>query len=698
VAGVCTVDHTMFLKLVVVVLLTISRECRAQFEEEETGYSGMLIGSLSSYHHQVSGDVYAVNDETLLLKNFVYDGNGKDTFFWAGSSNRPGSKGFIVPDKNGRTNVLDRYLNEEFTITLPSKKKITDLKWFAVYDLNTQNNFGDIFIPEGFEPPGYQVLTDVPATSLGAKYHLESSKVMVMDSKSIMIQAFTYDGRGGDVYFTAGEGPQPSSKGFIIPDELGYLTRIGRYEAQDVLLQLPGDRTIFEIDWISVYNRETRESLGHVIIPEQLNVPPSLVRVMPHSPGLPNCMMLHKNLMVAWEAFPPQLTIQLAGHIGDDEYMAFGMSGSPDDAQMPGGDVAVAYMDEYLGHVEDYNLTARSVCHSVLGQMGGACKDLLLGGTSRHQLYLANRENGVTSISYRTTFDNLADKGDLVVPQDAPTSIIWAMGKMAEIRHRIKEPSFHHSYTRHLTKLHFGTKEPTDNCFAFTSDREEILKPWAPSIIFDPTRRKLSARLGPAGGKRGFSGKTGLPSSSLVWFIEGLMVPELYLRRGLTYTFKVEGGSNPRSAEYYHPLIITDEPMGGYDRLNKNQSAKVRVLAGVEFTRRGLARPVNNAGRLCLWKHPIQGDRRRDDEFNSFERFRNNLNLECGDGDAALLSVTPNYTWPDTVYYHSYTTPYMGWKIHVVDNFKTRPKFGAANNLYPSALAVLSYTILIFLC
>ena len=26
--------------------------------------------------------------------------------------------------------------------------------------------------------------------------------------------------------------------------------------------------------------------------------------------------------------------------------------------------------------------------------------------------------------------------------------------------------------------------------------------------------------------------------------------------------------------------------------------------------------------------------------------------------------------WPDTVYYHSYTTPYMGWKIHVIDSFR----------------------------
>ena len=45
---------------------------------------------------------------TLLFRNFVYDGNGKDTFFWAGSTNRPSAKGFIVPDKTGRTNVLDR--------------------------------------------------------------------------------------------------------------------------------------------------------------------------------------------------------------------------------------------------------------------------------------------------------------------------------------------------------------------------------------------------------------------------------------------------------------------------------------------------------------------------------------------------------------------------------------------------------------
>ena len=144
---------------------------------------------------QVSGDIYAVDETTLLLQNFVYDGNGKDAFFWAGSSSRPNSKGFIVPDKKGRTNVLDRYLNEEFTIKLPLQKTVTDLKWFSVYDLTTQSNFGDIYIREGFEPPGYRTLTDIPGTAHGVK----SAAVVVMDSKTIKIPSFTYDGRGGQV-------------------------------------------------------------------------------------------------------------------------------------------------------------------------------------------------------------------------------------------------------------------------------------------------------------------------------------------------------------------------------------------------------------------------------------------------------------------------------------------------------------------
>ena len=53
---------------------------------------------------------------------------------------------------------------------------------------------------------------------------------------------------------------------------------------------------------------------------------------------------------------------------------------------------------------------------------------------------------------------------------------------------------------------------------------------------------------------------------------------------------------------------------------------------------------------------------------------------------------TPNITWPDVVYYNSYTTPYMGWKIHIVDNFRQKPRrpgFGAASLARPAAASLL---------
>lgn len=71
-------------------------------QDDEGPYRGKYLGKLNSYHHQVSGDVYAVDEFTLLFVGFNYDGNGADTFFWAGAANRPGPQGFIVPDEYGK--------------------------------------------------------------------------------------------------------------------------------------------------------------------------------------------------------------------------------------------------------------------------------------------------------------------------------------------------------------------------------------------------------------------------------------------------------------------------------------------------------------------------------------------------------------------------------------------------------------------
>lgn len=60
-------------------------------------YYGKYVGRLVEYAHGIRGEVFAVDDTTLFIKGFSYDGTGPDAFFWVGSTARPSPDGVIVP-------------------------------------------------------------------------------------------------------------------------------------------------------------------------------------------------------------------------------------------------------------------------------------------------------------------------------------------------------------------------------------------------------------------------------------------------------------------------------------------------------------------------------------------------------------------------------------------------------------------------
>lgn len=648
------------MKILFLVFLTFF--CAGICQEDDGPYKGKFLGKLNSYHHQVSGDVYAVDKYTLLLTSFNYDGNGADTFFWAGAANRPGPQGFIVPDEHGKTNVLERYFNKDFTLLLPDMKKITDIKWFAIYDIWSQNTFGDIYIPEEFEPPTVQKISQLT----GKTNSISTISVEILDAKQIKLVGFTYDGQAKGAYFWVGVGAQPVSKGFQVPDEYGYLDPLKSYKNKTITLELPGDLTIFNIDWFSIFDHDTNTNLGSIIIPEALNVPPSLIKVIPHKDELPNCLQLHKNFQVSWEIFGPAITFQLAGMVGEDEYLSFGISGSQERSQMVGADVAVAYINGYQGYATDYNITALTPCVKVLGQYKGVCKDEIVGGQDDNQMNTAVRENGINIITFRRSLIS-ADSGDKEYPAEGSIYVVWAMGKLDEN----KEPAFHDVYPKTNISIELNPKEPKKTCYAFTRSAPVVQEPWSKGQIFDKTIRVFKSTIGPSGAKKGYQAITGHTSTALAWYINGLLAPELWLRRGLTYVFKVNGGNDPHSPEYYHPMIITDEPHGGFDRLTDAAQSKIRVLIGVEYSRRGRPRPTA-AGPLCLSQHKNDQDRRLDDDFESFKKFNRSLTWSCLSGDPGTLEFTPNTSWPDIVYYNSFTQANMGWKIHIIDSFNQR--------------------------
>lgn len=58
------------------------------------------------------------------------------------------------------------------------------------------------------------------------------------------------------------------------------LEKLRGYTGKDVLLRLPGDLTVFDIDWMGLYCIQFEQNFGHVMIPERPNVPPNLEDLM----------------------------------------------------------------------------------------------------------------------------------------------------------------------------------------------------------------------------------------------------------------------------------------------------------------------------------------------------------------------------------------------------------------------------------
>lgn len=84
---------------------------------------------------------------------------------------------------------------------------------------------------------------------------------------------------------------------------------------------------------------------------------------------------------------------------------------------------------------------------------------------------------------------------------------------------------------------------------------ENAPKPWPVRKVIGV--HNISARIGPTGGKRGYEALTGSPSWGIAWYLNDLLIPELYVERGEKYTFIVEGGDKSSNPARYHPFYVS---------------------------------------------------------------------------------------------------------------------------------------------
>merc|ERR1711915_830874 len=128
------------------------------------------IGDIKTLHHAVSGEVYALDDKTLMVQNFNYDGAGPDAFFWVGVDGTPAEtteettailahpfQGVHYKYRDESAPVLKAASNEAVTLILPEGMKVSDLKWLSVWCRRFTVDFGNVMFPADLKIPGASI-------------------------------------------------------------------------------------------------------------------------------------------------------------------------------------------------------------------------------------------------------------------------------------------------------------------------------------------------------------------------------------------------------------------------------------------------------------------------------------------------------------------------------------------------------------
>ncbi|CAL4103529.1 unnamed protein product, partial [Meganyctiphanes norvegica] len=155
--------------------------------EEQANYNRVLLGELSTLQYEVSGTLYAIDEETLFIKDFNYNGKGPDAFFYIGTEDEePSEHGQIIrypqDGSTGEPKILGAFNKQDITLHLTKGFKISsDLKWFSVWCRQYSADFGNVIVPKGLQIP--EKVTPEPEP--------ESSSEMVSHSSNLLYFTLT---------------------------------------------------------------------------------------------------------------------------------------------------------------------------------------------------------------------------------------------------------------------------------------------------------------------------------------------------------------------------------------------------------------------------------------------------------------------------------------------------------------------------
>ena len=266
------------------------------------------------------------------------------------------------------------------------------------------------------------------------------------------------------------------------------------------------------------------------------------------------------------------------------------------------------------------------------------------------------------------------DGHDRNITPGTPQHIIWARGGT------FSSPINDRWVLRHASSDRISASAPIQIDYDSTSTCSQPLQcptitpgpttPWdIPPLCIDSQNNQIQALIGNTGGRQGYEAITGRVGWGIAWYLNDLLIPEVYVKRGTTVTFSVNGGEDPTDSALYHPFYITNSSEGGINALAQaGQPITETVVAGLNYN--PITQTVSSltVGPYCEWTE-TDGN---GNNFITFEDYKNTLQYSCSNSVASgSFQWTPDVSTSNLVYYQCATHRLLGWKIHIVDSLST---------------------------
>jgi len=115
----------------------------------------VVIGPIVKTQHQVSGQVYALNDSIIIIDGFNYDGLAPGVFFnvaTQGNSVQQYLQNRVIvnyPDPNSpvSTPLEGRISNKRIFLQMPPGLRVRDIKWMTIWCELFGVSFGEVTFP-----------------------------------------------------------------------------------------------------------------------------------------------------------------------------------------------------------------------------------------------------------------------------------------------------------------------------------------------------------------------------------------------------------------------------------------------------------------------------------------------------------------------------------------------------------------------